>query len=301
MIVLQGKRGGERVWFSPDASAIVVPNRHGIHIWRNWNQAGKPALLCSVAHARHIQFSADGKTIFVANHTFYAVDVDTGAAREIPLWGGFGARFGQSSRGDYLIVGQSNRGANRRGGPMMSALRGDGTGLFLWSRPVAYWWTDPVFLPGDESFVRVERALDSPEVRLVSSLAATGDEVRRSEPLIGDVRSWAISPDGLLAACRLTVAIHLYPIQEHFTKPSASLRNTGRMEFTAVAFHPSGRYLAATSNDATVKFYETTNWKLVRTFTWDVGRMRSITFSPDGTLAAAGSDSGKVVVWDVDL
>ena len=38
-----------------------------------------------------------------------------------------------------------------------------------------------------------------------------------------------------------------------------------------------------------------------KTFTWNIGKMRSIAFSPDGTLAAAGSDSGKVVVWDVDV
>jgi WD40 repeat protein len=30
-------------------------------------------------------------------------------------------------------------------------------------------------------------------------------------------------------------------------------------------------------------------------------RLRSVAFSPDGVLAAAGSDTGKVVVWDVDL
>ena len=33
----------------------------------------------------------------------------------------------------------------------------------------------------------------------------------------------------------------------------------------------------------------------------DVGRLRSVAFSPDGALAAVGSDTGRVVVWDVDL
>jgi WD40 repeat protein len=76
--------------------------------------------------------------------------------------------------------------------------------------------------------------------------------------------------------------------------------NDNTRQFTGVAFHPSGRYLAATSNDETVKLYDTATWQLARTFTWKVGRLRSVAFSPDGTRAAVGSDSGKVVVWDVD-
>jgi WD40 repeat protein len=51
-----------------------------------------------------------------------------------------------------------------------------------------------------------------------------------------------------------------------------------------------------------VKLYDTESWQVgedVHPGTW--GRMRSIAFSPDGTLAAAGSDTGKVVVWDVDV
>jgi WD40 repeat protein len=72
-------------------------------------------------------------------------------------------------------------------------------------------------------------------------------------------------------------------------------------QFTGLAFHPSGKYLGATNNDQTVKLYDTQTWELAKTFTWAIGKMRSIAFSPDGTLAAAGSDTGKVVVWDVDL
>jgi WD40 repeat protein len=80
----------------------------------------------------------------------------------------------------------------------------------------------------------------------------------------------------------------------------AELRNP-RSHFTGVAFHPSGRYLAATSNDETVKLYDTATWQVARTLTWKAGRMRSVAFSPDGSLAAAGTENGKVVVWDVDV
>ena len=77
--------------------------------------------------------------------------------------------------------------------------------------------------------------------------------------------------------------------------------DSGPKHFTGIAFHPSGRYLAATSNDATVKLYDTATWTVARTFAWDIGRLRSVAFSPDGTRAAVGSDTGKVLVWDVDV
>lgn len=83
--------------------------------------------------------------------------------------------------------------------------------------------------------------------------------------------------------------------------PPVRLAGLGKHKVTGLAFHPSGRVLAATSNDETVKLFDTATWTLAKTFTWKVGRMRSVAFSPDGTLAAAGSDSGQVVVWDVDL
>jgi WD40 repeat protein len=95
-------------------------------------------------------------------------------------------------------------------------------------------------------------------------------------------------------------SLRVHPINDLDTPPRV-LKNDTKHNFTGVAFHPSGRYLAATSNDETVKLYDTTTWEVARTFTWDIGRMRSIAFSPDGTLAAAGSDKGKVVVWDVDV
>jgi WD40 repeat protein len=76
--------------------------------------------------------------------------------------------------------------------------------------------------------------------------------------------------------------------------------NDTRKHFTSLAYHPSGNFLFATSNDATVHVFDTTTWQRVRRFTWKLGRLRSVAVSPDGTLAAAGGDKGEVVVWDVD-
>jgi WD40 repeat protein len=89
--------------------------------------------------------------------------------------------------------------------------------------------------------------------------------------------------------------------EPNLRSPVHTVRSDGRKHFTGVAFHPSGQYLAATSNDETVRLFDTATWKVARTLTWDIGKMRSIAFSPDGALAAAGSDKGKVIVWDVDL
>jgi hypothetical protein len=40
---------------------------------------------------------------------------------------------------------------------------------------------------------------------------------------------------------------------------------------------------------------------VAQTYSWAVGRLRSVCFSPDGMRAAVGSDTHKVVVFDVDV
>ena len=74
-----------------------------------------------------------------------------------------------------------------------------------------------------------------------------------------------------------------------------------RQHFTAATFHPSGRYLFATSNDTTAHIFDAVTWQRVARFTWKLGRLRAAAVSPDGVLAAAGGDNGEVIVWDVDV
>lgn len=107
------------------------------------------------------------------------------------------------------------------------------------------------------------------------------------------------SPDGaqLVAVHKATLLV--WPVPK-LGEPRA-VRNDTRKHFTAVAYHPSGRYLFAASRDTTVHVFETATWERVARFSWNVGPLRSVAVSPDGTLAAAGGHTGEVVVWDLDV
>jgi WD40 repeat protein len=108
------------------------------------------------------------------------------------------------------------------------------------------------------------------------------------------------SPDGRGLAARSGRSVLIWDANNLNAKPHKA-QNDSPSHFTGLNFHPSGRYLAATSNDTTVKLYDTESWTVAKTYSWNVGKLRSVAFSPGGLLAAAGSDTGRIVIWDVDL
>jgi WD40 repeat protein len=82
--------------------------------------------------------------------------------------------------------------------------------------------------------------------------------------------------------------------------PAGELVHPGRPYVTAVAVHPRGPIACARTN-GTVTFWDAQTREQIRTLDWQAGRLVSVAFAPDGALAAAGTEDGKVVVWDVDL
>jgi WD40 repeat protein len=69
-----------------------------------------------------------------------------------------------------------------------------------------------------------------------------------------------------------------------------------------LAFTPDGRHLFVVSTDTTdVQVRDTNSWALIKSYAWGVGELRCVDVAPDGTRAAVGTATGKIVVWDVDL
>ncbi len=72
-------------------------------------------------------------------------------------------------------------------------------------------------------------------------------------------------------------------------------------DYHAVAFSPNGVLLAVVGDDSLVTLYDTSTWKVVKSFAWKVGKLRAVCFSADGFRAAALSANGKIMVWDIDI
>jgi WD40 repeat protein len=109
-----------------------------------------------------------------------------------------------------------------------------------------------------------------------------------------------VSPDGewiAFAAAKFLLVHEGVDVARFVKVPSPN-----KKKITGLAFHPSGRYLATTGGDGTVRFHDRdANWAVTRTFDWKIGLLKSVAFSPDGALAAAGGEKGQIVLWDVDV
>jgi WD40 repeat protein len=75
----------------------------------------------------------------------------------------------------------------------------------------------------------------------------------------------------------------------------------GRGSFADIALHPEGELLvSAHRGDRNVNLWDARSLSVRTTYAWPIGRFCSVALSPDGLLAAAGNERGKIVVWDMD-
>ncbi len=110
------------------------------------------------------------------------------------------------------------------------------------------------------------------------------------------------SPDGTKLVARFGMELRVWDAAD-WKRPPRVIEgiHKGTMSEPAAAFTPDGRFLLLANDGPSVLVYDTTSWAVVRKWKWDVGVLRVVAVSPDGSLAAAAGPRGRIAVWDLDL
>jgi WD40 repeat protein len=146
------------------------------------------------------------------------------------------------------------------------------------------------------SAVRVRRVYEP----VISLRDATSGEPRatlRSEFATAQPTDLVFSPDGRSLAAIHGPHLRIWNLSD---RSEVAHRKIGRRHFKGLAFTPDGSCLATVNNEETVRLWDTASWTEMGGFTWKIGKLISVAVAPDGMRMAAGSSSGKVVIWDVD-
>lgn len=291
------------VAFSPDGQALAAAVKdHGVFLW-NLRSSGVPVQLddSDGYRERTLSFGADGRTVgWVADNTWKVYDRDTRRLSQPRL----------DARGHLLWLAATpdgDRAFTLHSFPETSLIGWQCRGG-LWSRA----WDisterlaceSQTIRPEAGSFVMLSRKtvgegwwLRPFRLELRSTVSSVVEAAGEYPYLYGCPLTF--SPDGtqLVGAHQMTLVV--WPVPK-LGEPLL-VRNDSRKHFTATAYHPSGNRLYVSSYDATVHVFDTAGWGRSARFNWDLGPLRSVTVSPDGSLAAAGSDHGEIIVWDLD-
>jgi WD40 repeat protein len=195
-----------------------------------------------------------------------------------------------SPRGDRLLAVYRARERQKLVGVTFVPPRG----VLSWSRPLAEPFRHLAgFLPDGDRYVTIG---DHVQIHLF----ATGDVLSAVRYPTYNASQPQISPDGRYLGIIGYSSMYFYDLTA-LDKPRriGGTRSCG--DFEGFAFHPNGKTVAVIHGGPTlVKVYDLATLKRVQTWKWKLGPLGCVAFSSDGTLGAAGSRDGRVVVWDVD-
>jgi WD40 repeat protein len=168
----------------------------------------------------------------------------------------------------------------------------------------ATWFTNGVAIDHSGKTVATaeSRRDDSPRVApmIVIRDGASGDAVAElGETAASAQTRLAFAPDGR--------ALYAWDnrLLERWDLTSGSLSKQleapGRAYFQGLAVHPAGRILITVAGDGQARYWDPVDLSPRTAFNLKVGKLHAVAISPDGMMAAAGADKGKVVIWDVDV
>jgi WD40 repeat protein len=301
VLVLDGEHPVEELAFTPDGTRLVTAHS------RSWPAEVWPCAIWTVATGARVELTtpqakvpasfaihSSGRFAFLAQGgPLVVASLADGTGR--PVAGADGADTVLASRGGNWVVAASRIEDTwdwRFCGYRCEANAQPGCALRWRAEPHIQSERLGGFVGTGEQFVTVGRH------RIVVRDTETG-AVKTTVRYAATYGACPVAaPDGARFAVRSSTQFYLWKTATWGTP--LRIASEGRPLY-AYAFHPTRSILGAIQEGQTlVKFLDADTGKVVSKYRWKLGEMRSICFSPDGTLAAAGSASGKIVVWDLE-
>lgn len=128
--------------------------------------------------------------------------------------------------------------------------------------------------------------------------ADTGEPVRALKGTFLNTPQMAFSRDGAHLLAWSAGSLACWAVAEPDAAPRKAVNPT-RKHFVSMAVHPAGPVLTV-DNDRLVRVWDVPALAPSRTIEWNIGKLYAVAVSPDGTRAAVGSHTGRVLVWDWD-
>jgi WD40 repeat protein len=335
MVVLEHNlKAPDRLMFAPDGLALLATEDSTVQVWPRWLDAHPRRTRKVQSTLERCAFGPDATRVYLyvsGNSRTRVLDLKrseerlTGVPPTGPSWFHFDTAGGfilvSHNRGKltrYDLDPGAKRGVRQRWSidrPYTAIQKPEGELTALGSH-----YQFGAICPAAGTFVALEYRYGSGEPfdGLVVRSVADGTIVYR-ESITGEDGRTMRTRAGLTLSVHPSGRYFAYPFESRVcfrataagTKapPDLTLPSGGRCR--AVSFHPSGLFLAAVGDAGTVTLFDTASWQVAREFAWDIGELRSVCFSPDGTRAATIAvgkaaktrklPHGRAVVWDLDV
>lgn len=161
----------------------------------------------------------------------------------------------------------------------------------LWKERIPSCFDLAGFLPDGERFVSIHH----PKLQIRNF--EDGGELSSTRYQTWHASHSTISPGGRWLGTIGNSQIYFFDLH-NLDKPTRLAQTRGG---NYIAFHPDEQTVALLHDAPTlVKIHELPSMKKKKVLRWKVGHLSCITFSADGMLGAAGSEDGRVVIWDMD-
>lgn len=241
-------------------------------------------------------FSTDSRYLLTSHHAIRAVDL-TRKTTETLLEPPYLVGRAEFRPGRAELIGRDGTGIHRWAFPSGKRITP------RWTLPVenSSQWLAPTALCCHPDGRRAAMVFTEYAIRrdhIVSWDIDTARVVEETSLQSAGVASLArYSPDGSLLATLHGPRFRLWRSSD-LTEMATHAPDTRNI--TGVAFTADNQRLVTVDDDASVRVWQAPAWDQVQTFEWDIGALTCVDASPDGCLFAAGSQTGRVVVWDAE-